>query len=191
MKARRLSEQEARLWEQFTLHDQRLPQARLQRFETDAKPEKAASKAAADPAVLRWLAELVGQGVQPRLAASERGKAEIHLGDGSQLDANTLTRLRRGKMAIDATVDLHGMGEQAARERLVAFVMLSHNQGMRVVRVITGHGIRREGSGVLRASLPRWLNLPEMQPRIVTALEALPEQGGQGAFILLLRRVRA
>ena len=75
-------------------------------------------------------------------------------------------RLRRGQIDIDATIDLHGMRQNEAREALQRFVPARVTRGDRTVLVITGKGLRKadgpEGMerGVLRAMLPVWLSEP-------------------------------
>ena len=54
---------------------------------------------------------------------------------------------------------------------------------------ITGKG-GREGTGVIRAQVPRWLNEPRLRPLILAFEYAQPKDGGMGALYILLRRRR-
>ena len=66
---------------------------------------------------------------------------------------------------------------------------MAANDGLRTVLLITGKG--RGDGGVLRRELPRWLNQPRNRERIVAVTPARPKDGGEGAFYLRLKRVRA
>lgn len=115
-----------------------------------------------------------------------------HLGtpheQARDLDRRTQTRLTRGQMDIEATLDLHGDTQDVAMARLRAFLTQRHAQGMRCVLVITGKG--RGGAGVLRSRLPEWVDEAPLRAIVLRAEPARPEHGGTGAFYVLLRRAR-
>lgn len=106
------------------------------------------------------------------------------------VDRRTVERMRRGKLPIDARLDLHGSYQDAAQADLNAFIASCANTGCRTVLVITGKGSVREGGGVLRRRLPDWLNQPACRPYVLAFATARPEHGGSGAFYVLLRRQR-
>jgi DNA-nicking Smr family endonuclease len=106
------------------------------------------------------------------------------------IDRRTAERLRKGKLAIDRRLDLHGMTEAAAHAVLDRFVRQAWQDGARVLLVITGKGSVREGGGVLRRNLPRWLAAGENAPRVLRIETAQPHHGGSGASYVLLRRRR-
>jgi DNA-nicking Smr family endonuclease len=56
------------------------------------------------------------------------------------------------------------------------------------VLVITGRGLGQNGPGVLKSSVPRWLEEPELRRLILATAPAQPHHGGAGAIYLLLRR---
>lgn len=103
------------------------------------------------------------------------------------VDGTRAKKLKRGDVAIEATLDMHGMTQAEALHALTKLLARAHVQGWQVVRVVTGKG-REDGGGALKKALPAWLNLPELRPHILTFTHATPAQGGTGAFILLLRR---
>lgn len=109
--------------------------------------------------------------------------------DFSRMDRRTADRFRRGKLPIEARLDLHGHYQDAAHHALNEFIADSVAAGRRMVLVITGRG-SREGSGVLRARLPQWLNQPPSRDRVLAFTSARPEHGGDGAFYVLLKRNR-
>lgn len=110
-------------------------------------------------------------------------------GDYSGLDRRTADRFRRGKLPIDARLDLHGLYQDAAHHALNDFILSCAAAGKRKVLVITGRG-SREGSGVLRERLPQWLNQPPCREHVVSFTTARPQHGRDGAFYVLLRRKR-
>jgi DNA-nicking Smr family endonuclease len=106
------------------------------------------------------------------------------------IDRRTAERLRRGKLAIDARLDLHGMRQAEAHAELAGFVEASYQAGRRTLLIITGKGTMRQEAGVLRNQLPRWLNEPRLRHRVLSVQTAQPRHGGEGAFYVLLRRMK-
>ena len=97
------------------------------------------------------------------------------------LDRRTAERLRRGQIAIESQLDLHGMTQEEALTSLDAFLLQSWADGQRCVLVITGKGTAREGGGVLRTMIPAWLAEGEHRHRILAVESAQPRHGGDGA----------
>ncbi|HRW61551.1 MAG TPA: Smr/MutS family protein [Defluviicoccus sp.] len=107
------------------------------------------------------------------------------------LDRRTLANLRRGRIPPQATIDLHGMTQAAAHRVLSPFVVRAQADGKRCVLVITGKGYGTEGAiGVLKTAVPRWLNEMPLVARILGFCHAPPALGGEGALLILLRRLR-
>jgi len=95
-------------------------------------------------------------------------------------------KLRRGHWAVQAEIDLHGLGRQAAHDALREFVADSVTRSLRCVRVIHGKG-RRSGSRgpVIKRVVDHWLR--RMEP-VVAFVSARPVDGGTGAVYVLLAR---
>jgi len=109
----------------------------------------------------------------------------------SGIDKRTLERLRRGKMPLEAVLDLHGMRQDEAHRRLVTFVLSCWMSGQRALLIITGKGTRSaEPGGVLRKQVPRWLHDDPLGEKVLTIQTAQPKDGGTGAYYVLLRRQR-
>jgi DNA-nicking Smr family endonuclease len=106
------------------------------------------------------------------------------------IDRANAERLKRGLHRIEARLDLHGMTQAEAHEALAAFIATSRDAGRRCVLVITGRGLAQSGPGVLKSSVPRWLEEPELRRHILAIASAQPHHGGSGATYLLLRRRR-
>ena len=95
-----------------------------------------------------------------------------------------IARLRRGTVALEGRIDLHGLTEEQAHHAVDRFLETSWSAGRRLVLVITGKG------GVLRNLLPRWLAASRHRGRVLALSEAAPRHGGSGAYYLRLRRRR-
>lgn len=108
------------------------------------------------------------------------------------LDRRTTAKLKRGRIAIEATLDLHGMTQSEAHEALDRFIAESRERGRRCVLVVTGVGTDRlGGAGVLRRSVPRWLAAPALREAVMSVAPAEPRHGGHGALYVLVRKKRA
>lgn len=100
------------------------------------------------------------------------------------LDRRTAARLKRGTLAIEARLDLHGMTQAEAHDALTRFIARAQKHGSRAVLVITGK------SGVLHGAVPRWLDEGDNRGRILAIRRAHAQHGGEGALYLMLRRAR-
>jgi len=103
------------------------------------------------------------------------------------IDRANADRLKRGRRAIGARLDLHGMTQAEAHQALARFVAGSRAAGRRCVLVITGHG--RFSGGVLKEAVPRWLHEAEIRRHVLAIAPAQPQHGGTGALYVLLRRL--
>jgi|SRR5579859_4803185 len=107
------------------------------------------------------------------------------------VDRATVERLKRGQVAVEGRIDLHGMDQRAAYAALMGFVETASRAGKRALLVITGKGALADGGGVLRRNAPNWLMASPVAGRILTIQPAHIRHGGDGAFYVLLRRRRA
>jgi DNA-nicking Smr family endonuclease len=99
-------------------------------------------------------------------------------------------RVARGKDAIDARLDLHGLTQAQAHSTLLRFLHNAHARDARLVLVITGKG-RGSEPGVLRRQVPQWLGLPEFRSLVIGFEDAHIAHGGEGALYVRVRRTRA
>lgn len=105
------------------------------------------------------------------------------------LDKSTAKRLRRGKVQIQARLDLHGMTQGEARPALEDFIERAWATGKREVLIITGKGTRADGSiGILRQAVPGWLNDPVNRNRVTAFTHAAAKDGGEGALYVRIKR---
>jgi len=128
---------------------------------------------------------------QPVVKKLPKGRDELlSHGSSAGLDRRNAERLNRGKMAIESTLDLHGMTQAQAHGALSRFILRSESRGLRCVLVITGKGLAKESGGVLRNQVPNWLNESGNRERIIAFNYAQQGHGGTGALYVLLKRRR-
>ena len=171
---------DAILWEKITRQTQPLAKRhKTRQIATNAKTNlkskpvaQAASKAAAPPRAILTRVPKLPAGILPDL----------------DIELKSRRRLGKGKLEIEARLDLHGMTAAKAQARLTAFVENSVAQRMMWVLVITGKGVA--GHGVLRREFPHWCSAAPLSDHIVSFGSASPAHGGDGAFYMRLRKPR-
>jgi DNA-nicking Smr family endonuclease len=135
--------------------------------------------------VLDHLHHLVDDGV--RFEVSDDGRRV----EGRRLDVppNLVRELRRGVLPIDGRLDLHGLGAEEARTKLLDFLKTQRARGERCVLVIHGKGEHSErGNGVLRGEISAWLSQGRAREHVAAFATAREEDGGEGAVYVALRR---
>lgn len=106
----------------------------------------------------------------------------------SGIQPSALAKLRRGKLAIDSDLDLHGMTAEQARTALNGFLRESLELGYRCIRIVHGKGYRSPGNNpVIKPLLNRWLR---EAGEVLAFHSAQPKHGGSGALYVLLKRQR-
>ena len=107
------------------------------------------------------------------------------------LERSLEKKLRRGDVAIDARIDLHGMTAERARVALARFLRQRQADGARCALVITGKGQRRDSGGkpgVIRTALPEWLAADDLRPLVFAHRPAHAKHGGDGAAYVFIRK---
>ena len=117
-------------------------------------------------------------------------QSALQHGDITGLDRRTGQRFKRGQLPVEARLDLHGMTQTEAHRALSAFLSVQHAAGRRCVIVVTGKGVGKEGGGVLRNAVPRWLNEAPNRDKVLAFEYARQRDGGAGALYVLLKRKR-
>jgi DNA-nicking Smr family endonuclease len=101
------------------------------------------------------------------------------------LRPQVMRRLRRGLYPTEDELDLHGLNQSAARDRLADFIARSRDAGRRCVRIIHGKGYRSGARGpVLKTAVDLWLRR-HMDVMAFTSARGI--DGGTGAVYVLLR----
>jgi DNA-nicking Smr family endonuclease len=104
------------------------------------------------------------------------------------LASSVLRDLRRGRWVIQDEIDLHGLNREEARSLLASFLTHALKHGIRCVRVVHGKGLGSPGKqAVLRRLVRGWLM---QKNEILAYCQAKPQDGGEGAVIVLLRSQR-
>jgi DNA-nicking Smr family endonuclease len=115
------------------------------------------------------------------------------------LDRREARALDKGRLAIEARLDLHGLRQSDAHAALRRFLKQAQSDGLRHVLVITGKGSERapgkrfhaeEPRGVLRQQVPHWLGQPEFASVVVSFAQAPRRLGGEGALYVRLKKLR-
>lgn len=115
------------------------------------------------------------------------------------LDRQTSRQLDKGRLEVEARLDLHGLRQRDAHAQLRRFLKTAQAQGLKHVLVITGKGTDQTASrsfyeederGVLRQAVPHWLSGPEFATLVVSYSQAPRRLGGGGALYVRLRRPR-
>ena len=97
-----------------------------------------------------------------------------------------LQRLRRGRLKVEADLDLHGRIVAEAVAALDHFLQDSRRRGRRCVRIVHGKGFgSRSGLPIMKAHVDRWLRA---RSEVLAFCSATPPDGGTGALYVLLRR---
>jgi DNA-nicking Smr family endonuclease len=114
-----------------------------------------------------------------------------------QMDHATHKKMQRGKLKPEGRIDLHGMTLAQAHPALIRFVQSAHDDGKRLILVITGKGKHRDDPGpipirrgVLKHQVPNWLHAPPLGRLVLDIREAHLRHGGTGAYYVYLRRSR-
>lgn len=102
------------------------------------------------------------------------------------IQKQVLRKLRQGKFAVEAELDLHGLRVEQARQVLARFLGQSRDKGIRCVRVIHGKGLGSfQKQPVLKDKTNRWL---QQRDEVLAFCSARPVDGGTGAVYVLLKR---
>jgi DNA-nicking Smr family endonuclease len=168
--ARRLSQAEAELWTTVT---------------ADVRPTRARAKklpAPPPPAPVEAPASIVSCVVSDRPPAPKSPPPPI------DIDPRTFTKIKRGRLEVDAKLDLHGMRQAEAQRSLTAFLRRCQANGARIAIIVTGKGMTRDEGGVLRRVVPMWLEAPNLRDVVVGFGEAARHHGGEGALYVRIRR---
>lgn len=132
--------------------------------------------------------------IAPPLPATARRSALAR----ASLDGHWDRRLRKGQVAPDVSIDLHGHSLASAHALLEASLARAIVRGARVVLVIAGrvrpgpHHQPAPGEarprGAIRAALPDWLASSVHSDAVLATRPAAPAHGGGGAIYVVLRR---
>ncbi|NLD39392.1 MAG: DNA mismatch repair protein MutS [Desulfatiglans sp.] len=150
------------------------------------KTKKPAHKVSdGDDEVIAHLQSLVAGSIDMDFTFSD----EYMEGAISGIGRNTMRKLKRGELPVQAHIDLHGLTKKDAEEAVRRFLITSHYRGLRCVLIIHGRGLNSPDSiPVLKERLPVWLNRGPARKIVMAFSSAQPYDGGTGAIYVLLRK---
>lgn len=117
---------------------------------------------------------------------SEVGAEETLSWIAAGLQGSQLRRLKKGQMAIQGDIDLHGLSIEQARQQLQGFLLAASRQSLRCVRVVHGKASgSASGRALLKSHINSWLR---QHPGVLGFHSCLARHGGAGAVYVLLRQ---
>ena len=125
-------------------------------------------------------------------------RSSSHVAPGSiRIDKKIHTKLKNGALRQERTLDLHGLTYDNAYSKVIKFVNAGHQDGKRLLLVITGKGKSHStkenfsfesNCGVLKKAVPSWLQSDKLKYLILNVSQAHVFHGGEGAFYVYLRK---
>jgi len=152
-------------------------------------PKRAADPAGPRPRAIARFARAESQDLLRESHASAADPAVLDTDDEltfrrSYVRDEIFRKLQRGKFAVEAEIDLHGLRRHAAHAALRQFLNDCVQRGLHCVRVIHGKGLRSgPGGPVLKLVVDHWLRKVE---NVAAFAAARPADGGSGAVYVLL-----
>ncbi|KQV72956.1 Smr/MutS family protein [Rhizobium sp. Root1220] len=125
--------------------------------------------------------EVIFQTVVP---ATPRAPSGVH----HPFERPVKRKIAKGRLALEARIDLHGLVQSEAHIMLLEFLMRAHDRGMRHVLVITGKGSSLGSEGALKRAVPMWFSKAEFRFLISSYETAAQHHGGEGALYVRLSR---
>lgn len=104
------------------------------------------------------------------------------------LEKPTKRKIAKGRLPLEARIDLHGLYQSEAHDMLLDFLLRAHQRGLRHVLVITGKGSSMGSEGALKRAAPLWFSKPEFRYLISSYEPAAQHHGGEGALYIRLAR---
>lgn len=115
-------------------------------------------------------------------------KTKMKSSDLHPIERPVHKKIAKGRVTIDARIDLHGMTQQIAHRALYNFLTDAYLCGDRHVLVITGKGSSSGGRGILRQVVPEWFKNPDFKELVSGFRSSAQHHGGDGALYVRLRR---
>jgi len=183
-RGRKLSSEERILWGKVAKSTRAMPgrQDDVREYEE----EIAAMLAAEEAALARPVPPLADATPRDQVEARPRRPAANH----HPLEKPVHRKLAKGRLPIEARIDLHGLFQDEAHDLLLDFLFRAHDRGMRHVLVITGKGSSMGSEGALRRAVPLWLSKPDFRFLVSSYEWAARHHGGEGALYVRLSRSR-
>jgi DNA-nicking Smr family endonuclease len=129
--------------------------------------------------------------MEGKVEFSVAATAEYAEGHVLGLDLSIVGQLQARQFSPEAHIDLHGLNSEQAFSNLVNFFRSSYYKGVRVALVVTGRGLNSlNGVPILRAKVQEWFTHDPFKRVVLAFCTAKQEDGGAGAFYVLLRKYK-
>jgi len=215
---RTLTPEEASLWENVTKDVSQLEKSSARQAVPTLPATGGASKSLPPaPSRPRWSGATPPALFQGKAAPGAGISASAFLAGEARARKNTTSvfeagdpkverHVRRGRREIDGVLDLHGLTQIAAHERLKAYIATARSRNARCLLIITGKGgdplhrarqslaerfdrsaDRAAPRGILRQRFLDWVEAPPLRDQIARVARAKPADGGEGAFYVFLK----
>ncbi len=106
-------------------------------------------KKLSDDYILKWLTS----DEKPNFIDKEKFMEKKVFPKPNQITRDTLRKILKGKIKIDAEIDLHGLDRFEARDIVESFIHKCFFNGYRYINIITG-----KGSGIIRQVVKDYLD---------------------------------
>ena len=127
--------------------------------------------------------------MEGKVEFSVASTAEYAEGHVVGLDLMIVSQLQSRQFSPEAHIDLHGLNCEQAFQNLVGFFRNAYYKGARTVLIVTGRGLNSlNGVHVLRSRVQQWLTQDPFKRVVLAFCTAKQEDGGAGAFYVLIRR---
>ncbi len=127
--------------------------------------------------------------MEGKVEFSVASTAEYAEGHVVGLDLMIVSQLQSRQFSPEAHIDLHGLNCEQAFQNLVGFFRNAYYKGWRTVLIVTGRGLNSlNGVPVLRSRVQQWLTQDPFKRVVLAFCTARQEDGGAGAFYVLIRR---
>jgi DNA-nicking Smr family endonuclease len=100
------------------------------------------------------------------------------------LQRQLIQKIKKGKITIEARLDLHGMTRESALQHTKNFIEKCQERDIRLVCIVHGKGYSSEHKPILKNWLDQWMR---QQSSILAFYSAPQKEGGNGAVIVLLK----
>jgi DNA-nicking Smr family endonuclease len=137
-----------------------------------------------DDAALDQLHALIRSGQGFRVADTP----EYVEGIGFRMPRSLPGQLHRGDFALQAHIDLHGLGREAARAAVQEFLEEAVRRGLRMILIVHGRGLSSPRGPVLKSVVVDLLQTRRWRKWVMAFASARPCDGGAGATYVLLRQ---
>ncbi|MBB3459230.1 DNA-nicking Smr family endonuclease [Rhizobium sp. BK313] len=183
-KERKLSTDERILWGKVAKSTRPLPE-RL--ADIEAFDEVLAAEAQAEETARAEKARVTAASTDPQISPPP---AKQPSGTHQPLERPVKRKIAKGRLALEARIDLHGLIQSEAHAMLLDFLLRAHQRGLRHVLVITGKGSSMGSEGALKRAVPMWFSKPEFRFLISSYETAAQHHGGDGALYIRLSRLK-